>query len=106
MQITTIGLEAKLAPPQIRPPPFFQIRPLGVALGQYFAAHRKVLFGNMRVRLPEVGSGSKAVLTVPKTDFRSCLNNGHQTSGLGRSRPVKDSVRERAKSKLPSHRSA
>jgi len=36
----------------------------------------------IRPMLPNKARGvPKAVLTVPKTDFRSSLNNGHQTSG-------------------------
>jgi transposase len=43
----------------------------------------------IRPMLPNKARGvPKAVLTVPKTDFRSSLNNGHQTSG----RPLLKSV--------------
>ena len=40
----------------------------------------------IRPMLPNKARGvPKAVLTVPKTDFRSSLNNGHQTSGAATS---------------------
>jgi hypothetical protein len=34
--------------------------------------------GGIKKRAHEVGSGSKAVLTAPKRDFRSPPNNGHR----------------------------